>query len=94
MSGGNDRNVMLWDVASACGSSSGSGDGDASASLADQLKPAGEGSGSTGAGVSASAVATVGVKRKKGAPLWSSRGDGPSHGPVHSFPTRNTDVYR
>ncbi|CAB1099218.1 unnamed protein product [Ectocarpus sp. CCAP 1310/34] len=53
------------------------------------------GDGGRGGGVSA----VAGTKRKKGAgggggrAPWPSRGDGPSHGPVHSFGTRNTGVF-
>lgn len=54
-----------------------------------------------GEGGRGGALAVVGTKRKKGAGgsrgggvLWSPRGDGPSHGPVQSFGTRNTGVVR
>lgn len=54
-----------------------------------------------GEGGRGGALAVLGAKRKKGAAgsggggvLWSPRGDGPSHGPVHSFGTRSTGVVR
>ena len=71
--------------------------------LADQMKAAAAAAAAAGGGEGGrgGALAVVGSKRKKGAGgsggggvLWSPRGDGPSHGPVHSFGTRNTGVVR
>ena len=99
---------MVWDVASACSSAKKRREVDTSASLAEQLKAAGDGpAGGTAIAAVAGAEAEEGGeggggKRRKvegggggvGGGLWSSRGDGPSHGPVHSFATRNTGVMK
>lgn len=96
MSGGNDKNVMIWDVASACSAERRSGTDSSASSLSSAAGQNSKGEEPNAASRSAAAAAgdrTTGTKRKKGA-LWSSRGDGPSHGPVHTFGTRNTGVYR
>jgi len=66
-------------------------------SLAHQTNAVASAGGEGGRG---GALAVAGTKRKKGSggrggsEIWSPRGDGPSHGPVHSFATRNTGVFR
>lgn len=71
--------------------------------LTDQMKAAAAAAAAAGGGEGGrgGALSVVGTKRKKGAGgsggggvLWSPRGDGPSHGPAHSFGTRNTGVVR
>lgn len=88
VSGGQDNNVMIWDVASVCNGSSNVGlrNGiDSAASLSREKKGEGEN------GVTAGGAVT-GSKRK--ATVWSSTDSDPSHAPVHTFSTRNTAVYR
>eukprot|EP00752_Nemacystus_decipiens_P003596 g3315.t1 len=101
VSGSRDNSVKIWDVASACRRHEAEDGVDPSASLADQMKAAAAAAAAAGGGEDGrgGALAVVGTKRKKGAGgsggggvLWSPRGDGPSHGPVHSFGTRNTGV--
>lgn len=85
MSGGRDKKVMIWDAATACaaGGVSRVGDG-VSASPSDPGMEDTEHENQ----------ASGGSKRKQTDGVWMSGGDGPSHGPVHAFATRNTGVYR
>ncbi|CAN0090363.1 unnamed protein product [Ascophyllum nodosum] len=89
VSGGKDRMVMIWDVATACA-------GGSSKPLTDNGVPT-PFFGSPERDREQPAVGTTAAlgtkKRKRGLESWSSTGDGPSHGPVHTFATRNTEVY-
>lgn len=106
MSGSKDNSVKIWDVASARNRPSDGRNGvDSSAPLAEQMRAAAAAAAATGGGEGrrGGALAVAGTKRKNGAGggggvagggMWPMRGDGPSHGPVHSFGTRNTAVIR